>query len=68
MVDPEQPIPISGPIEVPKIRKVLWKNVCMIGVEKRECIVEMSRTKTKFYIVGLDLEFCRYHVIDLFRP
>jgi hypothetical protein len=40
----------------------------MLGIEKRECIVEMSRTKTKFYIVALDLEFFKYHVIELFRP
>ena len=68
MVDPEEPIPISGPREVPTQRRVLWKNVCMIGVEKRECIIEMSRTKTKFFIVGLDLQYCKYHVIEMFRP
>jgi hypothetical protein len=67
MQDPEEPIPISGPKEVPQQRKVLWKNVCQIGVERRECIVEMSRTKTKFFIVALDLEICKYHVIELFR-
>ena len=68
MSDPNEPIPISGPRDVPAERKVLWKNVCMIGHEKRECIVEMSRTKTKFFIVGLDLEIQKYHVIDMFRP
>jgi hypothetical protein len=68
MQDPEEPIPISGPREVPLPRHVLWKNVCMIGIEKRECIVEMSRTKTKFFIIALDLEIFKYHVIDMFRP
>ena len=68
MADHEQPIPISGAKEVPASRNVLWKNVCMLGIEKRECIVEMSRTKTKFFIVALNLEFCKYHVIELFRP
>jgi hypothetical protein len=53
---------------VPAERKVLWKNVCMLGLEQRECILEMSRTKTKFYIVAVDLEIGKYHVIDLFRP
>jgi hypothetical protein len=68
MQDPNEPIPISGPKEVPAERKVLWKNVCMLGLEQRECILEMSRTKTKFYIVAVDLEIGKYHVIDLFRP
>ena len=39
----------------------------MIGDDQRECIVEMSRTKLKFYIVALDLEYAKYHVIELWR-
>jgi len=53
--DGTNPIPVSGPVPVPAIRTVLWKNVCKIGNECRECIVEMSKTKMKFYIVALDL-------------
>jgi hypothetical protein len=34
---------------------------------KRECIVEMSRTKVKFYIVAVDLLTFKYHVVELFR-
>ena len=68
MASSNEPIPISGPKEVPAERKVLWKNVCMLGLEQRECILEMSRTKTKFFIVALDLEINKYHVIELFRP
>jgi hypothetical protein len=49
------PIPVSGPVIVPNERVVLWKNVCKLGNECRECIVEMSKTKMKFYIVALDL-------------
>ena len=85
----DEPMPISGPKSVPESRKVLWKNVCLIGVithqstieshvqnklfpfdnnNQRECIVEMSRTKTKFYIVAIDLEYFKYHVVELFRP
>ena len=26
------PIPVSGPKLVPNERKVLWKNVCLVGV------------------------------------
>lgn len=40
----------------------------MIGEENRECIIEMSYTKTKFYIVALELENERYSVIELWKP
>lgn len=68
MMASADPIAISGPKAVPSSRDVVWKNVCLIGDESRECIVEMSNTKTKFYIVALDLETDRYSVIELFRP
>jgi hypothetical protein len=44
---------------------VLWKNVCLLGDEQRECMVEMSRNKLKFYIVAVDLAIFRYHIIEL---
>jgi len=49
------PIPTSGPILAPSDRSVVWKRVCRLGAEKLECLVEMSFTKTKFYITALDL-------------
>ena len=64
----EVPIPVSGQKLIEKDRTVVWKNVCRVGDECRECIVEMSFTKTKFYIVALDLEISKYHVVELFRP
>ena len=33
----------------------------------RECLVEMSHTKLKFYIVALDLEIGKFHVIELWK-
>jgi len=63
----EEPIPMSGPKLLTNERKVLWKNVCMLGEEKREFILEMSTTRHRFYIVALDLEIVKYHVIELFR-
>ena len=48
-------------------RKVTWKNVCLLGDEMRECLVEMSHTKLKFYIVALDLEIGKFHVIELWK-
>jgi len=68
MMASNNPIEISGPKNIPMERDVVWKNICMIGDEKRECIIEMSYTKTKFYIVALDLEFNKYSIIELFRP
>ena len=58
---------MSGQVLLTQDRQVLWKNVCLIGDDTRECIVEMSRTKLKFYIVVLDLEFSKFHVIELWR-
>ena len=64
----DEPIPISGPKLLPTDRQVIWKKVCIIGELCRECIVEMSHTKTKFYIVSLDLEYNHYSTIEMFRP
>jgi len=30
------PIPVSGPKAVPTERRVLWKNVCLVGVASKE--------------------------------
>lgn len=35
-------------------------------IDKRECIVEISKTKKKFFIVAVDLLKCEYHAIDVF--
>jgi hypothetical protein len=61
----KKPIPISGQVILTENRKVLWKNPCIIGNDQRECLVEMSKTKLKFYIVALDLQSQKYHVIEL---
>ncbi len=39
----------------------------MIGEEQRECLIEMSTTKLKFYIIALDVISGKYHVIELWR-
>ena len=63
------PIQVSGAAaRVPLDRNVVWKNVCNIGKDVRECIVEMSFTKTKFFIIAVDLESGKYHMVELFRP
>ena len=64
----EEPIPISGAKLLPMDRKVIWKNVCLLGELSRECIVEMSYTKNRFYIISLDLEFGKYSTIEMFKP
>jgi hypothetical protein len=45
----------------------LWKNLCVIGWNSKECILEFSRTLKKFYIVALELDHNLYHVVELFR-
>lgn len=57
-----------GRHNLPNERKILWKNICIIGDDRRECIVEFSYIKLKFYIVAYDLETTKIHVIELWRP
>ena len=52
---------------IPDERDVIWKNVCSIGEGCRECLIEMSRTKTKFYIVCIDLKTEKFHHIEMWR-
>ena len=59
------PMEMSGPILLDKDRKVLWRNLCMIGKHHIECIVEMSMYRSKFFIVALDLYANAYHVVEL---
>ena len=62
-----QPMEVDGPFLPPRDRETLWKNLCLIGKNNTECIVEFSRTSTKFFIVALDISQNCYHVIQLFR-
>ena len=59
------PIEMQGPILLNMKRKVLWRNLCMIGKHHIECIIEMSLYRNKFYIVALDLFINKYHVVEL---
>ena len=38
----------------------------MLGPQHIECVVEMSQTKTKFYILAYDLFANKFHTIDFF--
>lgn len=71
----------SGPNAIPMDRRVLWKRVCQITdvstpvggtldlpeFDRRECIIEMSRNKTRFWIIAVDLRTGKYSVLELFR-
>lgn len=59
---------MHGPILLDKRRKILWRNLCMIGRHHIECIVEMSIVKSKFFIVALDLFADKFHVVELWLP
>lgn len=58
---------LSCKITPPEDREVLWKNLCVIGWNSTECILEFSRSQKKFYIVAHELLLNRFHVIELFR-
>ena len=62
------PMEMSGPVLLSKERRVLWRNLCMIGKHHIECVVEMSMHKSKFYIVALDLFAFKFHVVELWLP
>lgn len=58
----QDPLPVpSG--ELPQNRKVLWRNLCVIGVRETACIVEFSRSPNKFNIVGYEVERGFTHVL-----
>ena len=59
------PMDMSGPILLDKKRKVLWRNLCMIGRRHIECVVEFSMYRSKFFIVAHDLFSNRFHVVEL---
>ena len=40
-----QPLSVNGPHSISMDRQVMWKNLCMIGPQHIECVVEMSRQK-----------------------
>jgi hypothetical protein len=62
-----KPMKVSGhEILPPNDRDVLWKKLCMIGQEFIECLVEMSQTKTKFFIVVFDLLKEKFFYVQLF--
>lgn len=67
LADQKEPIHVSGRVIISDQRKVLWKKVCVIGEDRRECLIEMSNVKLKFYIVALDLESGKYHVIEMWK-
>ena len=59
------PMEMSGAVLLDKKRKVLWRNLCMIGKHHIECIVEFSMYRSKFFITALDLFSNQYHVVEL---
>jgi hypothetical protein len=46
---------------------VLWKDVSVIGKKGEEFIVEVSKNKTKFFIVAFNPKNEEYKVIEMFK-
>jgi len=65
LLDSNVPFCVSGRIEVPHSRNIIWKSICQIS--DREMIVEFSVNSTKFFIVALDLKLHLYYVIELWK-
>jgi len=63
-----EPMPVSGGVTLPSRRRVLYKKVRLVSTDEpgfKECLIEMSRRKLKFYILALDLEMDKFHVLEL---
>ena len=54
-MDNKSPLKVTGGHNLPDNRNVLWKNICFIGIEKIECLIEFSYIKLKFYIVAFEI-------------
>jgi len=63
----EKPLDVPGTVTIDPNRKVVWKNLCMLGPHHIECVVEFSTTKNKFYVLVIDLFSGQYHVMDLWN-
>ena len=53
--------------EVSKDRKIVWRNLCMIGVNSVECVVEFSHSPNRFNICVFDIQNDKHHLICLFE-
>jgi hypothetical protein len=60
-----EPLYVGNGLDIPLQRKLIWKNICMIS--KRQCIVEMSQHKQKFYAIALELQFCKFYAVELWH-
>jgi hypothetical protein len=63
----EEPLKVKGLSAAPKNRETLWKNLCAIGWNQAECILEFSRSEHKFYIIAWEIQQNKFHTIELFR-
>lgn len=57
---------MTGQKILDQARTLIWRNLCMIGPQYIECIVEFSKHKSKFFILAYDLFSKKYHIIELF--
>jgi len=66
IIQSKQPMKTHGHITLPSDRILVWRNLCMIGPNFIECVVEMSKKDTRFYILALDLFSDKFHIIELY--
>ena len=62
-----EPMATTGSADLPPYREVVWRNLCMIGPQYIECVVEMSRYNSRFYILTYDMYADQFHVLELFQ-
>jgi hypothetical protein len=58
-------MPCNGAVVLPPKRTLVWRNLCMLGPNYIECIVEMSHYHNKFFILAYDMFTDKHHVLEL---
>ena len=61
------PMQVSGPKLIETDREVLWRQTTILQDDIDESLVEISKSKNRFYIVCYNSGNLTYQVIDMFR-
>ena len=61
------PMQVSGPKLVDSARQVLWRQTAFLGNDFHESVVEISKTKHKFFVISFNQATKRFQVIEMYR-
>ena len=61
------PMQVSGPKLIEQDRQVLWRQTTLLSDDLDDSLVEISKSKNRFYVVAYNSGSLKYQVIDMFR-